>query len=144
MSHTSFTYHLIFGTYLRQRVIHEDHERELYKFMYDFATKRGAKVWRIGGMPDHVHILCDIPATIAVADFVKLLKSESSKFMRVNTHFPEWMSWANGYGGFTVSSALRPTIIKYIMNQKQHHKSVAFEEEFDGHLRDAGLEIAEP
>lgn len=54
MSHTALTYHLVFGTHKRMPTIVFDHERELYKFMFDFATARGVKVWRIGGMPDHV------------------------------------------------------------------------------------------
>ena len=90
MSHTSLTCHIVFSTYKRANVINIAHERELYKYMYDFATKRGIKVFRIGGMPDHVHLLCEIPAKLAVADFVKLLKSETSKFMRFNPHFPDW------------------------------------------------------
>lgn len=88
MSYTALTYHIVFGTYRRKNVININHERELYKYMYDFATERQVLVRRIGGMPDHVHIICDIPAKLAVADFVKLLKSESSKFMKINPHFP--------------------------------------------------------
>lgn len=49
MSHTSLTYHLVFGTYRRANVILIPHERELYKYMYDFAVNRGALVRWIGG-----------------------------------------------------------------------------------------------
>lgn len=118
MSHTSLTYHLVFGTYRRANVILIPHERELYKYMYDFAVNRGALVRWIGGMPDHVHMLCDIPPKIAVADFVKLLKSETSKFMRVNPHFPGWQGWAEGYGAFTVDASGREARVRYIKSQK--------------------------
>ncbi len=121
MSHTALTYHLIFRTYRRFQVIVPNHEKELYKFIYDFAMSRGIKKPRIGGMPDHVHILCDIPAKFAVSEFVKLLKTESSKFMRVNPHFPQWQGWAEKYGAFTVDASLRETRRQYIMNQKRHH-----------------------
>ncbi len=130
MSHISLTYHLIFGTYKRRPVIHIPHERELYKFAYDFSTDRGIKIWRIGGMPDHIHILCDIPAKIAVADYVKLLKTETSKFMRFNPHFPYWEKWAEGYGAFTVDTDSRNERIRYIIEQKTHHKVVSFQEEY--------------
>lgn len=90
MSHTAFTYHLIFGTYRRHQTIPIEHERELYKFIYDFSVKRGIKIRRIGGMPDHIHILCDIPAKTPVAEYVKILKGESSKFLRANSHFKNW------------------------------------------------------
>ena len=97
-------------------------------------------VRRIGGMPDHVHILCDIPSKIAVADFVKLLKSESSKFMRINPHFPVWTGWAEGYGGFTIDASAREARIKYIMNQKQHHARVCFADEYRQLLTEACID----
>lgn len=139
MSHTSLTYHLVFGTYRRANVILIPHERELYKYMYDFAVNRGAFVRWIGGMPDHVHMLCDIPPKIAVADFVKLLKSETSKFMRVNPHFPGWQGWAEGYGAFTVDASGREARVRYIKSQKEHHKNVSFSQEYRGLLTEYGL-----
>ncbi len=142
MSHTSLTYHIVFGTWCRFPAIVEEHERELYKFIHTFSTEREIVIRRIGGMPDHIHILCDIPAKIALADFVKSLKSESSKFMRVNPHFSNWKSWAEGYGAFTVDSSLRETRKLYIMNQKQHHRVLSFEDEYSCLLKEAGVEFS--
>ena len=90
-------------------------------------------------MPDHVHILCDIPATVAVADFVKVLKSESSKFMRVNPDFPNWEKWSEGYAAFTVDLDSREARRQYIMNQKEHHAKSTFDEEFRQLLATYGL-----
>ncbi len=143
MSHTVFTYHIVFGTYLRKRVIDINHERELYKYIYDFSTSKGIKIRRIGGMPDHIHILCDIPPKIAVADFIKILKSETSKFMRMNSHFPFWEGWAEGYGGFTVDASLRSERVAYIMNQKQHHSRFNFEDEYRQIMTEAGYTMPE-
>lgn len=139
MSHTALTYHIIFGTYRRLGVINIAHERELYKYIYDFSTSRGIMIRRIGGMPDHVHILCDIPAKIAVADYVKLLKAETSKFMKINPHFPHWERWAEGYGAFSVDASMRETRIKYIIDQKKHHVGVDFATEYKELLGNAGF-----
>lgn len=139
MSHISLTYHLVFGTYRRMAAIDESHEKELYKFMYDYSVRRGAFVWRIGGMPDHVHILCDIPAKVAVASFVQTLKTESSKFMRVNGHFPLWRAWADRYGAFSVDASSRESIRRYIIGQKEHHRSQSFVEEYRKLLMNAGI-----
>ena len=139
MSYISFTYHLVFSTYCRRETIDIAHERELYKYIYDFSTARGVTVRRIGGMPDHVHILCDIPPRMAVAEFVRSLKAETSKFMRANGHFPKWEKWSDGYGGFTIDAASRNTRINYIMHQKKHHSGRSFEDEYRELLLDAGL-----
>jgi len=139
MSHTSLTYHLVFGTYQRRKVIVQDHERELYKFIFDLSTRQGVRIRRIGGMPDHIHILCDIPAKTAVAEFVKLIKTESSKFMRVNNHFPQWCGWSKRYGAFTVDASLREKRRQYIINQRQHHSTQPFSIEYRSLLIEMGL-----
>ena len=139
MSHTALTYHLVFSTYRRQHVINQEHERELYKYMHDLSKKHDVLVRRIGGMPDHVHMLCDIPAKIAVSEFVKLLKTETSKFMRVNPHFSKWLGWSEGYGGFTIDASLREARKIYIMNQREHHSRIKFEDEYRNLLNEAGF-----
>ncbi len=140
MSYLSLTYHLVFATYKRMPTIDINHERELYKFIFDFATKRGACIRRIGGMPDHIHILCDIPAKMAVSDFVKIIKSESSKFMTVNNHFPVWHGWAEGYAAFTVDASLREMRRRYIINQKVHHAKRDFADELREFLLENGID----
>ncbi len=140
MSHVQLTYHIIFTPWRRERVINEVHERELYMFMYNFATERGLKIWRIGGMPDHVHILCDIPPKYAVADIIRSMKSEASKFMSVNPHFPYWNKWGEGYACVTVDKSTLQTRISYIKNQKEHHKHKSFAEEFGEFLAEYGLD----
>ena len=139
MSYTSLTYHIVISTYNRKQVITSRHERELYAFITSFSTARGVKIRRVGGMPDHVHILCDIPATIAVAEYVKVLKAETSKFMRANPDFPAWEKWAEGYGAFTVDADSREVRRQYIMNQKEHHTKATFDEEFRRILAAYGL-----
>ena len=141
MSHTSLTYHVIFGTYRRMPVINIAHEKELYKYIFDFSVARGVKVRRIGGMPDHIHILCDLPSNLAPADYIKLVKSESSKFMRVNSHFQDWVRWARGYAAFTVDASLREVRRQYIMGQKKHHITTSFLDEYKALLKDAGIEL---
>ena len=139
MSHISITYHFVFSTYCRQPSINIDHEKELYKFINDIATQRGVTVRRIGGMPDRVHLLCDVPPKIAVAEFIKVLKGETSKFMRVNNHFPLWNGWSEGYGAFSVDASSRENRKKYIMNQKEHHSRISFLDEYREFLVEAGL-----
>ena len=141
MSYCSLTYHFIFGTHERQNVINISHERELYKYIYDFCKERGCFVRRIGGMPDHIHLLCDILSKLSVAEFIKLLKTETSKFMRVNPHFPNWQGWAEGYAAFTVDVSLRQVRVEYIMNQKNHHQSISFSDELRNFLIEAGIDV---
>ncbi|MDE5608667.1 MAG: IS200/IS605 family transposase [Muribaculaceae bacterium] len=143
MSYTNLIYHIVLGTHKRERVIFVSHERELYSFMYKFLMERGIKIYRIGGMPDHVHILCEIPSKYSVSEIVRILKSETSKFMSANSHFNCWSKWGEGYGAFTVSMGDIDRVRQYIANQKVHHTHDSFEAEFRQLLIENGLALDE-
>lgn len=140
MSYTSLTYHIVFSARNRRNTINIEHDQELYRFIYQFLIQRDVMVRRIGGMPDHVHILCDIPPKYAVAELLRSLKAESSKYLKGNPHFPYWDGWSEGYGAFTVDAATREARSNYIGNQKAHHAKLSFKEELDELLRQFGIE----
>ena len=104
----------------------------------------GAFVYRIGGMPDHVHILVDITSKMALSDFVKRLKQESSYLLKKDSSFSNWNGWGEGYGAFTYSVSEVPVVIEYINNQKEHHKKVSFIEEYRQWLIEMGVSSDEP
>ena len=108
--------------------------------VYGIAKAQGVVIRRIGGMPDHIHILCDIKPNMTVTEVVKVIKSESSKFMRANSNFRFWRGWGEGYGAFTVSPSARESVANYIMNQRLHHSGVPYDEEYDSILHAAGIE----
>ncbi len=96
-------------------------------------------VHRINGMPDHVHLLVELPAQYALAQVVKDLKQGSSVMMKENPNFPDWRGWAEGYAAFTYSKDEIPTVKKYIVGQKEHHKKVSFAEEYRDWLIENGF-----
>ncbi len=81
-------------------------------------------------MPDHIHMLLLLPATLSLADVMHLIKGGSSKW--VNETFPEYrhFEWQKKYGAFHVSESLLDTTINYIKGQEPHHKELTFKEEF--------------
>ena len=144
MSYINVTYHIVFAPKYREAVINIEHERELYKFIFNFSEARGVKVWRIGGMPDHVHMLVEIPAKMAISDYMKLIKTESSKYMRSNRNFPLWKGWGEEYACVSVDASSRQVRIDYIRNQKEHHRKVSFTEEYEDFLREYGFDPSVP
>jgi putative transposase len=77
-----------------------------------------------GGMEDHAHLLIQLPATLALAKAVQLLKGSSSRW--INEHGDEF-AWQEGYGAFSVSASNLDTVKRYIANQESHHRKVTFE-----------------
>ena len=81
---------------------------------------------------------------MALSDFVKRLKQESSYLLRKDSTFSNWNGWAEGYGAFTYSITEIPNEIEYINNQKEHHKKVSFIEEYRQWLIEMGVSPDEP
>ena len=94
MSYTNLMYHIVICTYRRQKTICEEHEKELYAFMLEICNNRNVKVYRIGGMPEHIHLFVGLPSTLDVARFVQALKSISSHWLKNNPHFPYFIRWS--------------------------------------------------
>jgi REP element-mobilizing transposase RayT len=106
-------------------------------------NNKKSKLYRIGGTENHIHLLFDMHPTLALSDFMREIKEHSSKWLGQNPNFPDFESWAVSYGAFTYSLNDKQTIIDYITNQKKHHKTVSFEEEYRQFLLDNGIEIDE-
>ena len=88
---------------------------------------------QVGGISDHVHVLLILPATMAIAKGVQLLKGGSSKW--IHDTEGKLFAWQDGYGAFTVGISQLQTTIAYIRNQEEHHRKRTFEEEFLAFLK---------
>lgn len=129
MSYTKLTYHIVFATKGRRRLISPENKSYLYSVIVQISKENQAFIHRIGGVDDHIHILVDIPAYISVSSFVKTIKQQSSKLMKDRLSALQWFGWEEGYGAFTVSWSAIERIKKYIENQAVHHGKLSFDDE---------------
>jgi hypothetical protein len=42
---------------------------------------------------------------------------------------PAIMGWQDGYGAFSIGESQRDDLVRYIRNQKEHHRTRSFKEE---------------
>ena len=143
MSYTNLVYHIVLRTHRSIPCISEEHERELYAYILGYVNNHNGKLYRIGGMPDHVHLLVSIPPNVAVSEFVRGLKFAASSWLKQNASFPMFDGWGSGYAAFTYSRDQIATVKQYIMNQKEHHKVMTFAEEYRKFIIDNGVDIDE-
>ena len=99
----------------------------------------GCFVYRLNAVEDHLHVLVDIGPEMSPAKFVRVLKTSSNKWIKGSSYFPRFTAWQEGYGAFTKSWAEKDTVIEYIRNQEEHHRTVSFVEEFRRLVEEAGL-----
>ena len=89
----------------------------------------GSKAYEINGVSDHVHVLCLYPRTITVADLLRNLKSDSSKWFKSNSK-QSTFAWQAGYGAFSISHSDVAKVRHYIQNQEKHHSTRTFQDEY--------------
>src|SRR5580693_10114848 len=82
----------------------------------------------VGGVADHVHILCGLSRKISLSELVKNLKTSSSKILKGKVH--DGFSWQNGYDAFSVSQSASKSVFSYLADQEIHHRRMTFQEEF--------------
>ena len=143
MSYTTSYYHVVFRTYRSEPTISVEHERELYAYIFGIARNLRCKTFRIGGMPDHIHLFVSLPPTLSIASFVQRVKTDSSKWLKTNPNFPCFQGWAREYAGISKRVSEKDKTIRYIMNQKEHHKKITFAEEYRVFLLENGIAIDE-
>src|SRR5205807_1811707 len=124
----------------RQSFIHPELQPRLYEYIGGILRAEKSVLLAAGGMPDHIHLLVSLGRELSIAETVRLVKSNSSKW--VHTTFPErrQFAWQVGYGAFSVSFSNLPDVKKYLARQADHHLVRTFQDEFREFLRRHELE----
>jgi putative transposase len=91
-----------------------------------------------GGIDDHIHLLIEINKDVSVSEAVRLIKSNSSKWMHETFPGKEF-GWQSGYGAFSVSKSVIPKVTEYIRNQEEHHRKMSYAEELKKFLDEYGF-----
>lgn len=128
MSHT-FTknhQHIVFSTAKRRKLIDKPFQPNLWAYIAGICRNHRIYVRAIGGIEDHVHLLIELPPTLAVADAVGKVKSNSSKWVKETGRK---FAWQKGYAAFSVSASNVLAVERYVNNQEAHHRKISYEDE---------------
>jgi putative transposase len=136
--------HLVFSTKNREPFLTDRNVRDdVHKSLGGLCNKLKCPVLCVGGVADHVHILCRFGKSIEVEDLFKELKRESSIWIKTISPDLAQFYWQAGYGAFSVSPSHIEDLKRYIANQEEHHRTETFQEEFLRLLKKYGLEYDE-
>jgi REP element-mobilizing transposase RayT len=142
-SYTSLYYHFIFSTKERRPRITNDIQTRLYEYIGGIVAHEKGRLLTAGGMPDHIHLLAAFTAQKAVSDLMRLVKTNSSKWVHETFSDHRDFGWQDGYGAFTVSYSNLARVKRYIAAQEEHHRRLSFQEEFLTFLKRHGIEYDE-
>ena len=140
MAHTftNLLTHVIFSTKDRLPLLAPDLRPDMLAYLGGIVRKLHGKVIESNARPDHVHCLLSLPPALAVAEALRVLKSNSSLWVH-ETRRRATFAWQTGYGAFSVSQSNVPAVVKYIRSQDEHHRKVTFQEEFIAFLKRHGI-----
>jgi putative transposase len=139
MSHTKIFIHAIYRTKFSEATIDQSKAVDLYKYIWKILQSKNCVLLRINGMPDHVHIFFQLHPSIALADLMRDIKSNSSKWVKDINLIPDFKGWASEYAAFSYSERDKKMIIDYIKNQHEHHKITSFQDEIKQLYEEFGL-----
>jgi REP element-mobilizing transposase RayT len=120
----------IFAVQNRSSLIQPEWEDELYKYITGIAQKNGHKLIAINGTANHVHIFVGYKPHQIIPDLMQDVKGSSSKWINEKRFVKGKFNWQEGYGAFSYSHSQIDQVLRYINDQKKHHKKTKFREEY--------------
>ena len=137
--------HIVYSTKHRKPWLREpDLRNELYAYSATILKDTvDSPALLIGGVENHVHILCVLSRKHAIMDVVQESKTETSKWMKKQGAQYRDFQWQAGYGAFSVSQSNVEQVKQYITNQEEHHRKLSFQDEFRAICRRHGIAIDE-
>jgi REP element-mobilizing transposase RayT len=132
---------VVFAVENRESLIHSSWEEELYKYISGIIRNKEQKVLAINGMSDHIHLFIGMKPSCCLSDLVREVKKSSNDFIKEKKFTKYKFNWQEGYGAFSYSYSQIDAVVKYVMNQKQHHKKQTFREEYMDFLNKFEIEF---
>ena len=135
--------HITFSTADRKPfLIKKEDQQSLHKYVATTLNTLECPAIIVGGVEDHIHILCNLSRKIAVMTLLEEVKTSSSKEMKKGLGITDFY-WQGGYGIFSVSESNVPQVRGYIGNQEEHHKKMTFQDEYRILCQKHGVKIDE-
>jgi REP element-mobilizing transposase RayT len=118
----------VFSTKERRPLIHVDIRERVHAYLGGVIRGIGGTPLEVGGIADHVHLLIGLKPTHVLADVLRVLKGDSSKW--IHSELGIDFAWQEGYGAFTVSKSSLLNVREYVRKQEEHHRKRTFQEEY--------------
>ncbi len=135
--------HIVFSTKGRRDLITPEAEQHLYGYIGGVCRGNFSTMLTAGGTANHAHLLVSFGKTVAIADLLLQIKRDSSAWIKRDGHASSEFRWQEGYGAFSIGESGVEPLRRYIATQKEHHRTITFEDEMRSLLRKYNVEFDE-
>ncbi len=108
--------HIVFSTKERHPWLTKEIRPRVWAYLSRILQNLECHSITVGGMEDHIHILCNLTKKHATMKVMEVLKKDSSKFVKTLSPTLASFHWQDGYGLFGVSPSHRDAVHQYILN----------------------------
>lgn len=142
-TYTKLYIHVVFAVKGRANLISEKIRERVEKYISGIVNEKKQKLYAIYCMPDHLHLFLSLKPDIALSELVKVVKQETNHFINEHQLINGKFSWQEGFGAFSYAESQIDVVVKYILNQPEHHRKKTFKDEYIDFLKKFNVEYDE-
>ncbi len=142
-TYCNLLYHIVFSTKERRPLVSPAMKPRLQDYLGAIVRGEEGELLEVNVVADHAHLLLRVHPARAVADMLRLIKANSSKWVNQTFRREPTFAWQEGYSAFTVSQSQVPRLVTYIRGQEEHHQKRDFRRELVSLLRRNGIAFEE-
>jgi putative transposase len=133
--------HFVWSTKDRHPYLKDEIRAKVFEHIRQNAKEKGIHIDFINGYLDHVHCLISLGIDQTLSWIMQSIKGESSFWINKNKLTKMKFAWQDEYFVVSVNEDTLPSVRRYIAKQEDHHKTISFEDEFEGFLKRGISEI---
>ena len=143
-TYTQIIYQIVFGSKDYSPFLSNENENMLFAYIAGILKNKSCHPYIVGGVSNHIHIITHIHPAVALSLVVKDIKLASHKLILEKSGlFSNFTGWQTGYGAFTYNISSKVSLIKYVENQREHHKGCSYKTELTKLLSDHSVDFNE-
>lgn len=130
-TYAKLVYHFVWSVKDREPMLDIALQAPLHERIQQEIEKEGGKLFAIGNVADHIHLLMECTSKTVICNLVQNLKTTTTHLIKSKGNKCTSFSWQEGYGVFSVGKSAFETVKNYVNNQEAHHKLNTFEHEWN-------------
>lgn len=141
-TYTQILYQVVFGSKDHIPFMTTENENILFGYIAGILKNKSCHSYVVGGASNHIHIITHLHPSVALASLVKDIKMACHKMILENGKlFLRFPGWQVGYSGFTYHISAKENLIRYVENQREHHKIYSFKDELIRLLKENSVDF---
>ena len=126
--------HFVLTTLNRMPLISESIRQRIEKYICGIISNNGCQMYAIYANPEHIHVLISKAPDIDEKNLITIIANSSERFINEHKLVVGLFQWQQSCSTFSVSKRDIDRVCKYILKQKEHHRTQNYGDEYETFL----------